>query len=224
MGATSFGHEIAKQFGLSVVACRPALVPLTWNAKDLAVYREITGVSLDAIVSHGNVDFHESILFTHRGLSGPGILQISNYWVPGNAIFIDLLPGVEVMDDLVEGRDSGKDLAAILSKHLPRRFAQKWSAANAPAKAMNHRTGKELKSISDDLHRWKVSPEGTEGYEKAEVTAGGVDTKELSSKTMESEKVPGLFFVGEAVDVTGHLGGFNFQWAWASGFAAGNAA
>jgi hypothetical protein len=223
MGATAFGYEIAKQFGLNVVSCKPGLVPLTWNGEDLGVYREITGVSLNAVVSYGGQSFREAILFTHRGLSGPAILQISNYWRPGNAILIDLLPEIEIMDELVEGRDEGKDLVTLLSKYLPRRFTQKWCAHNVPAKAMSHCSGKDLKAVSDKLHRWKVTPEGTEGYEKAEVTAGGVDTRELSSKTMESTKVPGLFFVGEAVDVTGHLGGFNFQWAWASGFAAGNA-
>lgn len=223
IGATSFGYEIARQFGLYVVPCRPGLVPLTWNSKDLGVYRELSGVSLDAVVSHVNVDFHDSILFTHGGLSGPAILQISNYWQPGNPIYIDLLPGIEIMDELVEGRDKGKDLVTLLSAHLPRRFAQKWSAYNVPAKAMSHCTGRDLKKVSDHLHRWGVVPSGTEGYEKAEVTAGGVDTRELSSKTMESVKVPGLYFVGEAVDVTGQLGGFNFQWAWASGFAAGRA-
>lgn len=224
MGATSFGYEIAKQFGLKVVPCRPALVPLIWNSGDLTVYRELTGISLDVVVSHGSFDFHEFILFTHRGLSGPAILQITNYWMPGNAIYIDILPGIEFMDELVEGRDKGKDLVTLLSKHRPRRFAQLWFARNVPAKAMSHRSNRDLKSVSDALHRWKVTPEGTEGYDKAEVTVGGVDTNELSSKTMESKKVPGLYFVGEAVDVTGHLGGFNFQWAWASGFAAGRAA
>lgn len=224
MGATSFGYELAKQFGLNVLACRPALVPLTWSSDDLAAYRELSGVSLDAVVSHGNVEFHDSILFTHRGLSGPAILQISNYWMPGNAIHIDLLPGIEIMDELVEGRGKGKDLVAVLSKYLPKRCAQRWCAQNMTAKTMSHRTNKDLKSVSDTLHRWRVTPGGTEGYEKAEVTSGGVDTRDLSSKTMESTKVPGLYFVGEAVDVTGHLGGFNFQWAWASGFAAGRAA
>ena len=223
MGATALGYDIAKQFGLAVVTCRPALVPLTWNGGDLGVYRELTGVSLDAVVSHAGQEFREAVLFTHRGLSGPAILQISSYWKKGNPIYIDILPGVEIMDELVEGRDLGKDLVSILSKYLPRRFAQKWCAHNVPAKAMSHCTGRDLKKVSDHLHRWDVTPEGTEGYEKAEVTAGGVDTRELSSKTMESTKVPGLYFVGEAVDVTGHLGGYNFQWAWASGFAAGTA-
>lgn len=221
MGATAFGYEIAKQFGHSIVACRPALVPFTWNAEDLKVYSELSGVSLDAVVSCGREEFNESILFTHKGLSGPAILQISSYWKPGDPIFIDILPGKDIMDEFALAREKGKDLPSVLGRYVPRRVAQKWCDYNVPAKASSHRTGKDLKAISDKLHRWKVIPEGTEGYDKAEVTAGGVDTSGFSSKTMESDKVPGLYFVGEVMDVTGHLGGYNFQWAWASGFAAG---
>jgi hypothetical protein len=175
MGATRFGHTIAKQFGLRVTELRPGLVPLLVDG-----WQKLSGVSLDASVRFQKTEFHEKILFTHRGLSGPAILQISSYWKPGEAISILPLPP------------------------LPRRFAQAWQASNEVD--------------------WEPTPTGTEGYAKAEVTVGGVDTSELSSTTMESRRVPGLYFIGEVVDVTGHLGGFNFQWAWASGFAAGQSA
>lgn len=221
MGATPFGYEIAKHFGLSIVSMRPALVPFTWNIQDSKIYNELAGVSLDAIVRCGNQEFQENILFTHKGLSGPAILQISNYWQNGHPIFIDLLPGKDVMDECVEARSRGIDLVRALSKHLPRRFVQIWCKQNVPAKPFSHCTGKDLKEISDHLHRWQVNPNGTEGYEKAEVTRGGVDTKEFSSQTMECKKIPSLYFVGEVMDVTGQLGGYNFQWAWASGFTAG---
>lgn len=225
MGATPFGYEVAKHFGLSVVPMMPALVPFTWNRQDSKIYNELAGVSLDTIVRCGNQEFHENILFTHKGLSGPAILQISNYWQNGHPIFIDLLPGKEkeVMDELVQARSRGIDLVGALSKYLPRRFIQKWGEQNISSKPFNHCTGKDLMTISDRLHRWQVTPNGTEGYDKAEVTRGGVDTKEFSSQTMECKKVPALYFVGEVMDVTGHLGGYNFQWAWASGFAAGQA-
>ncbi|MBI4217965.1 MAG: NAD(P)/FAD-dependent oxidoreductase [Elusimicrobia bacterium] len=223
MGATSFGYETAKHFGLGIVTTRPALVPFTWDSHDLKIYGELAGVSLDAIVRCGNKEFRENILFTHKGLSGPAILQISSYWQNRHPIFIDLLPEKDVMDELAQARKSGIGLVGALSKHLPRRFVQIWCEQNVPAKPMSHCTGKDLKAISDCLHRWQVTPNGTEGYDKAEVTIGGVDTKDFSSQTMECKKVPALYFVGEVMDVTGHLGGYNFQWAWSSGFAAGQA-
>ncbi len=224
MGATDFGYKIAKQFGLGVVACRPALVPFLWNPHDLKAYVELSGVSVDAKVRCNDHEFRENILFTHRGLSGPAILQISSYWKNDGIIFIDLLPESDAMDSLVAGCNKGSDLVTVLSKFLPKRVVQKWVAENVPAKTFSHCTGKDLKAIADKLHRWKITPAGTEGYGKAEVTVGGVNTDEFSSKTMECKKVQGLFFIGEALDVTGHLGGHNFQWAWSSGFAAGRAA
>ncbi len=224
MGATSFGYEMAKRFNLPIVACRPALVPFIWKKEDAKVYAELAGVSLDTIVRCGQQEFRENILFTHKGLSGPAILQISNYWQNGNPIQINLLPEKlekDLMDEMVESRGHGSDLVSILSKYLPRRFVQKWCEYNIPAKPLSHCSGKGLKDICERLHRWQITPDGTEGYEKAEVTTGGVDTDQFSSKTMECKKVPNLYFVGEVLDVTGHLGGYNFQWAWASGFAAG---
>ena len=223
MGATDFGYRVAKQFGLGIVACRPALVPFLWSAQDLRFYTELAGISADAVVSCDGREFRENILFTHKGLSGPAILQISSYWKKDATVVIDLLPESDAMDDLVAGRNKGSDLVAVLSKRLPRRLAQKWLEHNVPAKTFSHCTGKDLKAIADKLHRWQIVPAGTEGYEKAEVTSGGVDTDAFSSKTLECGKVPGLYFIGEVLDVTGHLGGHNFQWAWSSGFAAGQA-
>lgn len=223
IGATSFGYEIAKQFGLAVVPCKPALVPLTWNSHDREIYGELSGLSLDAIVRCERREFREAVLFTHRGLSGPAILQISSYWEKGKPIIIDLLPGKEILDELIKARNQQGELTAILTRYLPRRLAQKWCAYNAPAKPMGQLSDLSLRVLSERPHCWQIVPDGTEGYEKAEVTAGGVDTQELSSKTMESKKVPGLYFTGEVMDITGHLGGYNFQWAWASGAAAGRA-
>lgn len=221
MGATPFGYEIAKSFGHSVRECRPGLVPLTWNSKDLKTYGGLAGISLEAEVRCGHQKFREPILFTHKGLSGPAILQISSYWERGNPIRIDLLPGKELMDELIEARNKKTELAALLARFLPKRFALKWCEQNRSAKPVSRCSDKDLRAISDRLHQWEIIPGGTEGYDKAEVTLRGVDTGELSSKTMGSKKVPGLYFVGEVLDVTGHLGGYNFQWAWASGFAAG---
>ena len=187
LGATSFGYDVARQFGLKVTPVRAALVGLVLDAPEMKVFGDLHGVSMDAAVRCGRVQFRENVLFTHRGISGPAILQISSYWKPGMEINLDLLPG-------------DKD-----AKTLPRRFLQAWNS---------------LYTL-DQLHDWRIIPSGTEGYDKAEVTAGGVDTSELSSQTMEAKAVPGLYFIGEVVDVTGELGGFNFQWAWASGFAAG---
>ena len=194
IGATDFGYSIAKQFGLKLTDVRPGLVPLLLGDPESEPFKALHGVSLDAQVRFGRTNFRENILFTHRGLSGPAILQISTYWRPGEAITIDALPD-----------ENGV---------LPRRFMQTWNSVYGPAKP---------RDLDERLHHWSVIPSGTEGYAKAEVTAGGVDTRELSSQTMESRKIPGLYFIGEVVDVTGHLGGFNFQWAWASGYVAGQA-
>jgi predicted Rossmann fold flavoprotein len=221
MGATSSGYELARQFGHSIHECRPALVPLLFDRPDRERYSDLSGVSTAVVASFGKQRFAEKLLITHRGLSGPAVLQISSYWDRRNAITFDLVPGTDVTSPLRE-RPSGRDLAAArgaLRNVLPKRLADRWADLYAPVSWTNQ----SLARTEYDLHHWEVKPCGTEGYEKAEVTAGGVDTKDLSAKTMESVKVPGLFFIGEVVDVTGHLGGFNFQWAWASGFCTGNA-
>lgn len=221
MGATSFGYDLARQLGLKIIAPRPALVPLVLNAPDRQRYCDLAGVSLDVGVSVGRERFREKMLFTHQGLSGPAILQISSYWQPPASITIDLAPDHDLTASL--RKDGRRDLAALkaaLRAVLPHRLADRWVDLHAPQGWTNH----DLAELERHAHRWEIAPQGTEGYTKAEVTAGGVDTDELSSKTMECRKAPGLYFIGEVVDVTGHLGGFNFQWAWASGFCAGRAA
>ena len=220
MGATSFGYDIARQFGLKIVEPRPALVPFVLSAEDQHRWCDLSGVSTDAIASFRRQHFAEKILVTHRGLSGPVILQISSYWKPGDPITLDILPGFDVAA-LVEGIGVRRDLSALrayLKTTLPHRLADRWIEINPPAGWSNQ----ALEEWARQLQCWQIVPETTEGYAKAEVTAGGVDTAELSAKTMES-RVRGLFFIGEVVDVTGQLGGFNFQWAWASGAAAGRA-
>jgi predicted Rossmann fold flavoprotein len=221
MGATPFGYQVAQQFGLKLQPCRPALVPLTFVPEDLNRYAALAGISAEAVASAGSAHFREKLLFTHRGLSGPAILQASSYWQPGQPVMIDLAPG-RIWTEPLRAQISQRDLASArtaLHSVLPHRLADRWLAAHPPAAWTNQ----GLADAESGLHRWTLYPAGTEGYEKAEVTAGGVDTAELSARTMESRKVPGLYFIGEVVDVTGHLGGFNFQWAWASGAAAGRA-
>jgi len=221
MGATSFGYELARQFGLKIQECRPALVPLTLNPQDRQPYCDLSGVSAEVVAACESQKFREKMLITHRGLSGPAILQISSYWQSSMPITIDLAPGQEVTA-LLRSSPAGRDLTqarAAFRRVLASRLADRWLDLHAPKDWTNH----SLAELESHLHHWRITPSGTEGYEKAEVTAGGVDTDELSAKTMESRKVPGLFFIGEVVDVTGHLGGFNFQWAWASGFCAGQA-
>jgi predicted Rossmann fold flavoprotein len=218
MGATSFGYELARQFGLRIIEPRPALVPLIFNAKNRRDYSDLSGVSTEVVTSIDNQRFREKMLFTHRGLSGPAILQISSYWKPGAPVSIDLAPGRDLTEPIRKG--SRRDLSALKAAFrsvLPHRVAERWVDLNAPSAWTNH----AISELERHAHNWAITPEGTEGYEKAEVTVGGVDTNELSSQTMETRKVPKLFFIGEVVDVTGHLGGFNFQWAWASGFCAG---
>ena len=226
IGATPFAYRLAEQFGLAVVAPKPALVPLSFDPELLARYGDLAGVSIDAEASCGAGRFRESLLFTHRGLSGPAILQVSSYWQQAGAaepIRIDLLPGVDARAWLAQERRSRATLATLLAQRLPRRFAQQWCEAHGLAGAMAQLSDRALEEAARALGDWRVQPSGTLGYNKAEVTLGGVDTRGLSSKTMEALAVPGLHFIGEAVDVTGHLGGFNFQWAWASGHAAGSA-
>ena len=221
IGATAFGYEVARQYGLQVIECRPALVPWTFARPDRERLADLAGVALDAEVAAGGARFRERLLFTHRGLSGPAVLQASSYWAPGETVSIDLAPGIDVAGVMREARAAGSSAEArtIAARFLPRRLAERWLASFAkPAAAISDR---EIAAVDEAIHRWRFCPAGTEGYEKAEVTAGGVDTAELSSQTMEARRVPGLYFIGEVVDVTGHLGGFNFQWAWASGWAAG---
>jgi len=227
IGATPFAYRIAEQFGLAIVPPKPALVPLSFDPDFLARYGDLAGVSLDGEVWCAGGRFRESLLFTHRGLSGPAILQISSYWQRAGGsepIHVDLLPGVDVRGWLSEHRRSRELPATVLAERLPRRFAQQWCADRALVLPMAQLGDRALEAAARDLADWPVRPSGTLGYNKAEVTLGGVDTRGLSSKTMEALDVKGLYFVGEAVDVTGHLGGFNFQWAWASGHAAGEAA
>lgn len=220
MGATSFGYELAKQFGLKIRPTRPALVPLIFNRQAQKQYCDLSGVSAEVIASFGDAGFREKMLITHRGLSGPAILQISSYWQPGKPIALDLAPQHKVAAAVQNAKYRNlPELVASLQTNLPRRFAQRFVELHEPETLSDA----GLQKFEEQVHSWSVVPADTEGYEKAEVTAGGVDTDELSSKTMESRKVPGLFFIGEVVDVTGHLGGFNFQWAWASGAAAGRA-
>ena len=221
LGATDFAYRVAEQLGLRVIPPRAALVPLTLHGERFAPLRALAGVSFDAQARCNGAEFREAALFTHRGLSGPSVLQISSYWRPGDAIHFDLLPGLSAGELFSAKRRSGAELATVLAQLLPRRLAQTWCALEAPSRPMSQLAKRELASIAERLHDWRLEPSGTEGFGKAEVTAGGIDTAELSSKTMEAKRVPGLFCIGEAVDVTGHLGGFNFQWAWASAHAAG---
>jgi predicted Rossmann fold flavoprotein len=221
MGATSLGYDLARKFGLNIREPWPGLVPLVLNGDDRSHYCDLTGVSTEVIASCDGQRFREKMLITHRGLSGPAILQISSYWKKPAGIRIDLAPGVELTAMLRDPK-TPRTIATMRSefrKTLPTRFADRWLELHPPASWTNS----ALADFEQQAHAWTIAPAGTEGYEKAEVTAGGVDTDELSAKTMESRKVPGLFFIGEVVDVTGHLGGFNFQWAWASGAAAGRA-
>jgi predicted Rossmann fold flavoprotein len=219
MGATSFGYDLARSFGIEIVPTRPALVPLVLSPNDRRLWCDLAGVSAAVIASTDSAQFREKMLITHRGLSGPAILQISSYWDSQSPITLNLAPDKEVTADLLAPK-ARKDLTTIrsaLRASLPNRLADRW-LENCPPAAWTNRA---LSEYERQLHHWQITPEGTEGYEKAEVTAGGVNTDELHAKTMESKKVPGLFFIGEVVDVTGHLGGFNFQWAWSSGYCAG---
>jgi len=223
IGATAFGYKIAKKFGLDVLETLPALVPLTFNEKILEMCKELTGLSVEAIVSLNKVLFQEGMLFTHRGLSGPSILQISSYWKQGNDITINLLPKLNIYQFLEEKRKLNPklDIGNIIGDILPKRLAQIICRDNKASGNISELSNKLLKKLSDNINKWIINPTGSEGYRTAEVTLGGVNTKELSSKTMMSKKHEGLFFIGEVVDVTGHLGGYNFQWAWSSGYVAG---
>ena len=223
IGASKFGYEIAKKFNLNVIETLPALVPLTFNEKILMMCRELSGLSLEAIVSFNKTIFEEGMLFTHRGLSGPSILQISSYWKLGNNIKINLSPSLDVFKILEDRKNSNpkQDINTVIIEILPKRLAHMICKANNVSGNISELSNKVLKELSDAINAWVINPIGSEGYRTAEVTLGGIDTDEISSKTMMSIKNPGLFFIGEVVDVTGHLGGYNFQWAWSSGFVAG---
>ena len=223
IGASKFGYEIAKKFNLNVIETLPALVPLTFNEKILMMCRELSGLSLEAIVSFNKTIFEEGMLFTHRGLSGPSILQISSYWKLGNNIKINLSPGLDVYKFLEDRKKSNpkQEINTIIMEILPKRLAHMICKENNVSGNISELSNKILKELSEALNSWVINPIGSEGYRTAEVTLGGIDTDEISSKTMMSVKNPGLFFIGEVVDVTGHLGGYNFQWAWSSGYVAG---
>ncbi len=228
IGATGFGYQLARQFGLNIVAPRPALVPLTFDGEGWAAYASLAGLALPVIIETGSkktkTSFAEDLLFTHRGLSGPAVLQISSYWLAGTPIRINLVPQVALAAHLLHAKTTSKkrivnELAAL----VPSRLAEAWVAQDvAWQRPVNEAADKALLQLAERLSRWEITPTGTEGYKKAEVTAGGIDTRELNSQTMES-RIPGLYFIGEVIDVTGWLGGYNFQWAWASAFACAQA-
>ena len=217
IGATSFGYDIARQFGMKVTQTRPSLVALAAGGK----FSTLAGISVDALVSTGKHAFRENILFTHRGMSGPAILQISNYWQRDEPVEIDLLPDINAVELLLKNSNRNEQLGKFLSRFLPDRFAHVFVSLIAEDRPLNQFSHAELRTIGEQVNSWKMNFAQTEGYDRAEVTLGGIETGELSSTTMESKKVAGLYFIGEVVDVTGWLGGYNFQWAWASGFAAG---
>ena len=231
IGATPYGYQIAQQFNIPVTKLKPGLVPLSFHPEEWGVYVGLSGISVDAVVSFGKQAFRENLLITHRGLSGPAILQISSYWEHGLSLHINLLPEIYMESVFNEQRGNHTLLNNFLAQYLPKRFIEVWlmqlvakkllPAQLADNKPLSQYAANDMKLLAEKLHDWQITPTGTLGYAKAEVTCGGVDTKALSSKTMEANDVPGLYFIGEVVDVTGHLGGYNFQWAWSSAYAAG---
>jgi len=225
MGATGFGLKLAESFGLNVVSPVAGLAPFTFTGKEKEALKALAGISLDVRVTCRNQSFTEAMLFTHRGLSGPAMLQISSYWQPGDALLIDLLPDMDAVAFLKQKQQQRPQaqLATILSELLPKRLVQLLMKDNPGENRLRQLSEKQVQAFASLLHGWILKPNGTEGYRTAEVTVGGVDTDELSSKTMQSKKISGLYFIGEVVDMTGHLGGHNFQWAWSSGYAAGMA-
>lgn len=220
IGATDLGYKIARQFGLKIVETRPSLVALAMKGEG---WKHLAGVSIDANVATDRASFRENILFTHSGLSGPAILQISNYWKKGKPVEIDLLPETDSVALIEKGRTSNQTVANYLSQYLPQRFAQHLAESIGANKPVSQLKKAEIERVAETINSWQIEFNTTEGYDRAEVTLGGVSTNELSSQTMESKKQPGLYFIGEVVDVTGWLGGYNFQWAWSSGYAAGKA-
>ncbi len=226
MGATGFGYELAERFGLAIVETRPALVPLTFDAKTLERLAPLTGNAVDAEVACGKTRFSEAMLFTHRGVSGPSILQISSYWREGDEIRIAMLPGMDVGEIIRSGRrgNGRQAVQTVLANHLPKRLAQSIAERTGIDGNLADLSDAQIKTVAAAVNDWRIKPAGSEGYRTAEVTLGGVDTNALDQKTMQAKSVAGLFFIGEVVDVTGWLGGYNFQWAWSSGWAAGQAA
>ncbi len=220
IGASDLGYRLARQFKLKIVETRPSLVALVLEGEN---YKHLAGVSVDSVVTAGKQSFRENILFTHRGLSGPAILQISNYWRRGESVSFHLTPETDVLKQLTENRQSRRNLGNFLSEFLPQRFADAFATREFENKPLFQMSEREINAIGQKLSDWQLRFCETEGYGRAEVTLGGVSTNELSSQTMEAKKAPGLYFIGEVVDITGWLGGYNFQWAWASGYAAGNA-
>ena len=223
MGATGFGYDLAKQFGLRLTNIRPALVPLTFEIGLLERLSSLSGVSLDAVIASGKVKFAEAMLFTHRGLSGPSILQISSYWREGDEIVLDMAPGIDLFEELRRARtEQGRQaIHTVLGHFIPKRLAQLIADLEGASGPIGDFSDKRLRVIANAIKDWHVKPVGSEGYRTAEVTLGGVDTRDLESRTLEAKDVKGLYFIGEVVDVTGWLGGYNFQWAWASGWSAG---
>ena len=221
LGATGLGYRIAGQFGINVIEVKPALVPFVFDSPYSADFGELSGISFEALVKCNNKEFRGGILFTHRGLSGPSMLQVSSYWNPGDALAIDIVPGMDMQEVFSSKQQSTIEMPTLLSQFLPRRFARYWCESFGYLSPVCRYNKRELMKVSRHIHNWEIIPAGTEDYNTAEVTAGGIDTDELSSKTMESKKVQGLYFAGEVIDVTGQLGGYNLQWAWSSGFAAG---
>ncbi len=217
--ASDFGHRIAQQFGLKVTEMRAGLVPFVMPDSFKRDWAELSGTALDVVVSNHLQQFAEPMLITHQGLSGPAILQISNYWLPGESITINLLPNDSALDELQRAKAENKTLSSVLKPHWPNKFRQRWLELNAPERSLAELSNAEIEQLASKLNAWEVWPEKTEGYAKAEVTLGGVDTDEVSSKTLEAKKQKGLYFIGEVLDVTGQLGGFNFQWAWSSAYA-----
>ncbi|MDF2180154.1 NAD(P)/FAD-dependent oxidoreductase [Aliiglaciecola sp. CAU 1673] len=224
LGASPYGYKLAEQFGLKVLPTRAGLVPFTLHEQDKTVLAELSGIALDSTATCNDQSFREALLFTHRGLSGPSVLQISSYWQPGEAVTFNLSPSQDLLSWLKQEQIAHPDalLSTALAKHYPKRFVQTaiefFGLSNKPLKQFQ---GKQLDQVAEAFEAWQIKPNGTEGYRTAEVTLGGVDTNELSSKTMEAKKIPGLYFVGEVMDVTGWLGGYNFQWAWSSAWVAG---
>lgn len=225
MGATNFGYELAKRFGHSIVPTYPALVPFTFSAEDLTRYQDLAGIGLPVEATSNGQSFAAPMLFTHRGISGPAMLQISSYWRHGQELRVNFLPSIDGAEWLLERQQTrpAAELKNVLGERFPKRLAQRLSEIRFDSRPLRQYRAAELRQVAAQLQGWAFHPVGTEGYRTAEVTAGGVNTDELSSTTMESKMIPGLYIIGEVVDVTGHLGGFNFQWAWASGHAAGQA-
>ncbi len=221
LGATGLGYRIAGQFGINVIDMKPALVPFVFGPPDSSDFGQLSGISFEALVRCNGKEFQGGILFTHRGLSGPAMLQVSAYWNPGDALAIDMAPGMDMQEVFASKQHSAMEISTLLSQFLPKRFVRYWCERYGYLRPICRYNNRELIKVSRHIHNWEIIPAGTEGYSTAEVTAGGIDTDELSSKTMESKKVSGLYFAGEVIDVTGQLGGYNLQWAWSSGFAAG---